>query len=212
MELKIFVNNPWQQNTVLLYDHTGEAVVIDCGCFSKAERIELKEFVDRKKLKLVALLCTHLHFDHILGNRFMQEEYGLSAQAAEADVFLLEGVVQYATALGLRGMEEPPALGGFLKDGDVVKFGISELKVIAVSGHSPGGLCFYSADDRLLIAGDVLFEGSIGRTDLPGGNHKELIQGIKNKLFILPDDVQIIPGHGPATVIGEEKRENPFFK
>ena len=175
MEIKIFVNNPWQENTVVLYDRTGEAVIIDCGCFSGEEERRLQDFLSQKKLKPVALLDTHLHIDHILG------------------------------------ITPPPAVGNFLKDGDRVRFGESELEVIAVGGHSPGGLCYYSSADRLLIAGDVLFAGSVGRSDLPGGNARVLIEGIRRKLLCLPDEVKVIPGHGPATTIGEEKRYNPFL-
>ena len=179
MEIKIFVNNPWQENTVVLYDRTGEAVIIDCGCFSGEEERRLQDFLSQKKLKPVALLDTHLHIDHIFGNNFIKNTYGLSAQASNEDNFLVENA--------------------------------AELEVIAVGGHSPGGLCYYSSADRLLIAGDVLFAGSVGRSDLPGGNARVLIEGIRRKLLCLPDEVKVIPGHGPATTIGEEKRYNPFL-
>lgn len=211
MNVKIFVNNPWQQNTVVLYDQTGQAVVIDCGCFSEDERNELNRFLEENKLKLAALLCTHLHIDHIFGNDFIKKTYGLSAQAGEADDFLVKNAVEYAALLGITGITPPPPVGKFLRDGDIVKFGDTELKVIAVAGHSPGGLCFYNEQDRLLIAGDVLFAGSVGRSDLPGGNACQLIDDIRKKIFVLPDDVKVIPGHGPATTIGQEKRHNPFF-
>lgn len=212
MELKVFVNNPWQENTVVLYDHTGEAIVIDCGCFGEDERTGLVTFFTTEKLKPVALLCTHLHIDHIFGNNFMKKEYGLEAQASKDDDFLISNAVEYAALLGITGITPPPPLGKYLKDGDVFKFGDSELKVIAVGGHSPGGLCFYSEKDQLLIAGDVLFAGSVGRSDFPGGNSRQLIEDIRKKLFVLPDGVKVVPGHGPSTTIGEEKRHNPFFK
>lgn len=211
MEIKIFRNNPWQQNTVVLYDQTGEAVVIDCGCFNEKEQMGMKDFFLEKSLHPVALWCTHLHIDHVFGNNFMKDTYGLEAQASEADHFLIENAVEYAGVLGISGITPPPALGKYLKDGDTVTFGESELKVIAVAGHSPGGLCFYSEKERLLIAGDVLFAGSVGRSDLPGGNAKQLVDDIRQKLFILPEDVKVIPGHGPATTIGKEKKQNPFF-
>ena len=212
MEIKIFVNNPWQENTVVLYDRTGEAVIIDCGCFSGEEERRLQDFLSQKKLKPVALLDTHLHIDHIFGNNFMLDEYGLSARAHEADSFWVEDAEKYAAMLGMRGITPPPALGEYLKDGDTVKFGQSELKVIHGPGHSPGGLCFYAEKDKLLIAGDVLFQGSIGRADLPGGDMHQLLKGIREKLFVLPDDVRVVPGHGGFTSIGEEKRMNPFFQ
>ncbi|BEI56750.1 MULTISPECIES: MBL fold metallo-hydrolase [Butyricimonas] len=212
MKIKVFTNNPWQENTIVLYDETGEAVVIDCGCFSKEEGQRLKSFLAENQLTPVALLNTHLHIDHIFGNNFMLDEFGLSARAHEADSFWVEDAERYAAMLGVKGITPPPALGEYLKDGDVVKFGHSELKVIHVPGHSPGGLCFYSEKDRLLIAGDVLFQGSIGRADLPGGDMNQLLNGIREKLFVLPDDVRVIPGHGGFSTIGEEKRMNPFFQ
>ena len=152
-----------------------------------------------------------MHIDHIFGNNFIKNTYGLSAQASNEDNFLVENAVEYAAMLGVTGITPPPAVGKFLKDGDRVRFGESELEVIAVGGHSPGGLCYYSSADRLLIAGDVLFAGSVGRSDLPGGNARVLIEGIRRKLLCLPDEVKVIPGHGPATTIGEEKRYNPFL-
>lgn len=211
MKLKIFVTNPWQQNTVVLYDETGDAVIIDCGCFTAGEREMLKDFITAHKLKPVALLNTHLHIDHIFGNGFIKETYNLDARAAKEDAFWVDNAIEYAAMLGVKGITQPPALGEYLKDGDTVTFGNSRLKVIAVPGHSAGGLCFYSEPDKLLIAGDVLFEGSVGRSDLPGGDSVQLLNAIKNKLFILPDDVTVVPGHGDTTTIGTEKRTNPFF-
>jgi len=212
MKIKVFANNAWQENTIVLYDEMGEAVVIDCGCSSKEEERRLDLFFADNHLKPVALLNTHLHIDHIFGNNFMLDKYGLSARAHEGDAFWVEDAERYAAMLGMRGITPPPALGEYLKDGDVVKFGYSELKVIHVPGHSPGGICFYSEKDKLLIAGDVLFQGSIGRADLPGGDMRQLIERIREKLFVLPDDVRVVPGHGGFTTIGEEKRMNPFFQ
>lgn len=211
MEYKILVNNPWQENTVVLYDETGEAAVLDCGCFTREEAKRLQDFLSGAGLKPVLLLNTHLHPDHVFGNRFMSETYGLAAQASEADEFLLEHTVEYAAMLGLRGASPAPALGGHLKDGDTVRFGASELEVIAVPGHSPGGLCYYNRKDGLLLSGDVLFAGSVGRSDLPGGDGDALVAGIRSRLLTLPDDVRVIPGHGPATTIGEERNHNPFL-
>lgn len=212
MEIEIFVNNPWQQNTIVLYDQTGEAVIVDCGCFDIEEECQLKDFLMEKKLKPVALLDTHLHIDHIFGNNFMKKTFGLQACAGVEDNYLIEKAVEYASMLGMTGITPPPAVGTFLKDGEIVRFGDSELKVIAVPGHSPGSLCFYSEADKFLLAGDVLFAGSVGRSDLPGGNGRLLIEGIKNKLLCLPDDVRVVSGHGPETTIGAERKHNPFLK
>ncbi len=212
MEYKIFVNNPWQENTVVLYDSSGEAAVVDCGCFSRGEEQRMKDFITQMCLKPVLLLNTHLHPDHVLGNNFMKDTYHLAAKAAREDEFLLAHAVEYASMLGVSGITPPPVIGEFLKDGDKVSFGKSELQVIAIGGHSPGGLCFYSETDRLLLSGDVLFAGSVGRSDLPGGDGKVLIEGIRARLWGLPDDVTVIPGHGPVTTIGEEKKYNPFMR
>lgn len=212
MEIEIFVNNPWQENTIVLFDETGEAVIVDCGCFGDEEEGQLKDFLAGKKLKPVALLDTHLHIDHIFGNNFVKKTFGLEAWAGLEDNYLIERAVEYASLLGITGITPPPAVGRFLKDGEVVRFGNSELNVIAVPGHSPGSLCFYNEVDKILFAGDVLFAGSVGRSDLPGGNGRLLIEGIKNKLLCLPDDVRVIPGHGPETTIGRERKHNPFLK
>ena len=211
MKFKIFANNPWQENTVILYDETGEAVVIDCGCFTPQEEQRVRNFLETEHLTPVKLIDTHLHPDHVFGNNFMLDNYGLSAYASRDDEDLLEHAVEYAAMLGLKGTVPPPPLGGYLKDGDTVTFGHSELQVIAVPGHSPGGLCYYSREDKLLVAGDVLFAGSVGRADLPGGNAEALIAGIKSRLMVLPEDTAVIAGHGPMTTIGEEKRYNPFL-
>lgn len=212
MDVQIFVTNPWEENTVILYDRTHEAAVIDCGCFMDEERKAVDAFLTEKELKPLVLLNTHLHPDHIFGNEYMKKNYQLETQAGEDDNFLIEHAVEYAAMLGITGIAQPPEVGRFLKDGEVVRFGESELEVIAVPGHSPGGLCFYSKKDKLLIAGDVLFAGSVGRSDLPGGDGTKLLEAIRNRLFVLDDEVKVIPGHGPATTIGREKKCNPFFR
>ncbi len=211
MDIKIFVNNPWEENTIVLYDDTKEAAVIDCGCFLEEERRAVQSFLTKKGLKPVVLLNTHLHPDHIFGNGFMKKTYGLETQAGEEDNFLIRHAVEYAAMLGITGISQPPEAGKFLKDGDVIRFGESELEAIAVPGHSPGGLCFYSKKDKLLIAGDVLFAGSVGRSDLPGGNGTQLLEAIRSRLFVLDGDVKVVPGHGPATTIEKERKHNPFF-
>lgn len=195
-----------------MYDRTKEAAVIDCGCFSAEERDALKAFLAEKGLKPVVLLNTHLHPDHIFGNGFMKKAYMLDAQAGEEDNFFVRNAVEYAAMLGVSGIPQPPAVGKFLKDGDTVRFGESALEVIAVPGHSPGGRCFYSKEDKLLITGDVLFAGCVGRSDLPGGDGERLLEAIRERLLVLDDDVKVVPGHGPSTTIGREKRRNPFFR
>jgi glyoxylase-like metal-dependent hydrolase (beta-lactamase superfamily II) len=212
MNIEIFTCNPLEENTIVLYDDTGEAAVIDCGCMGLADRLDLQEFLTDQNLTPVLLLNTHLHIDHIFGNGFMLDEYGLSAKAHRADEFWLTDAVAYAARLGIGGIEPPPPLGGYLDEGETVRFGRSELLVIHVPGHSPGSLCYYSERDKLLISGDVLFEGCIGRSDLPGGDMQQLVTGIREKLLVLPGDVRVIPGHGSDTTIDRERRHNPYVR
>lgn len=206
------VFNHWQENTYVLHDETGEAVLIDCGCYFEDEGKKLVEFLDSKGLKLVKLLNTHLHIDHVLGNQFVQKQFNLLTEAHRDDEFLIEETANYAFRLGLEGVQTPPGVGKFLEDGEIIKFGNSELKVLHIPGHSPGSVCYYSEEQKFLIAGDVLFFESIGRTDLPYWNYEQLMEGIKNKILTLEDDIKVFPGHGPETSIGHERKNNIFLR
>ncbi|WP_372754541.1 MBL fold metallo-hydrolase [Labilibaculum sp.] len=210
--IETLVFNHWQENTYILYDETGEAVLIDCGVFFKEEGKRLIDFLELKKIKLVKQLNTHLHIDHVLGNQFAKDQFNLLTQAHKDDEFLLAEAPNYGLRLGLENVVEPPALGKLIKDGDVITFGNAELKVLHIPGHSPGHVVFYNEAQKFVIAGDVLFRESIGRTDLPYGNYEQLLEGIKNKLLVLDDDVDVYPGHGPATTIGHERSNNLFLK
>ena len=210
--IETLVFNHWQENTYILHDETGEGVLIDCGVFFDDEGKNLVEFVDKKGITLVKQLNTHLHIDHVLGNQFVKDEFGLLTHAHKDDEFLLAEAPNYAVRLGLENVVEPPAMGGAINDGDTIEFGNSALKVLHVPGHSPGHVVFYNEEQKFLIAGDVLFRESIGRTDLPYGNYEQLIEGIKTKLLVLSDDVKVYPGHGPGTSIGHERRNNVFLK
>lgn len=199
-------------NCYLLYDETKEAVVIDAGCFFPEEKEHLKDCIESNGLILRHVLNTHLHLDHVFGNPFLFKEYGLRPEASREDEFWLAQASSMARSFGFMYDEKQPALGRYLQEGDVITFGNSELKVIHVPGHSPGSLVYYNEKDARLFSGDVLFEGSIGRADLQGGNFEELCEGIRNKLFVLPDDTRVCPGHGRYTSIEYEKRNNPFFR
>ncbi len=212
MKVHIFPLNPWQVNTYILYDDTGECVIIDPGCFTEEEQEQLAGFITENKLDPVRLLHTHLHLDHVFGTRFMAEKYGLKPEAHSDDEFLIGITKDYAEQFGVTMEENPPGLGNYLNEGDEIKFGNTVLKVIHVPGHSPGGVTFYNKEDGILIAGDVLFRESIGRTDLPGGDYDTLISNIKSKLLTLPDETVVYPGHGPSTTVGYEKSSNPFLK
>ena len=210
LKVKSFVFSPIQENTYLLYNEFNECLIIDPGCYFPEEQDELKAFITQSNLKPWMLLNTHCHLDHVFGNKFVAETYKLTLQLHEKEKLLLD----YAPTSGLMYNMPFDNYAGdyiYLKEGDIIKPGEDELKVIEAPGHSPGHICFYCAKQNFIISGDVLFNRSIGRTDLPGGNHETLIKNIREKLFVLPDETVVYSGHGPVTTIGEEKRDNPYL-
>ncbi len=209
LKIKVFTFSPIQENTYLLYNEHKESIIIDPGCYFPEEQQELKAFIDSNHLTPKMLLNTHCHLDHVFGNKFIAETYGLTLQLHPKE----EVVLQMASASGLMFNLPFDNYQGkfiFLKEGDDIYLGDDELEVIDAPGHSPGSICFYSNSQKFIIGGDVLFNGSIGRTDLPGGDYDTLIKSIKEKLFVLPDEVIVYNGHGPETTIGNEKKFNPF--
>jgi hydroxyacylglutathione hydrolase len=208
--INTFTYNGFQENTYVLTDETNEAVIIDPGCYSTTEQTELYNFIKNKNLNPVKLLNTHCHIDHILGNNFVATKFGVELYIHQLDLPTLHATTEYGHLYGFT-VDKSPEPAHFLKDGDVVKFGNSTLEVIFTPGHAPGHVVFVNHEQRFVINGDVLFRGSIGRTDLPGGNHQTLIDSIKTKLFTLPDDFVVHTGHGPTTTIGYEKKYNPFL-
>lgn len=209
--VKGFENNPYQENTYILYDESGECAIIDPGMYTAAEQNAVVNFIKDNNLKPVILLNTHCHIDHVLGNKFIFDQYGLNPQFNKGELEVLEAVVAYAPAMGFR-YDVSPSPEVFLPETGNITFGNTTLQLIFAPGHSPAHLCFYDEPAQLLIGGDVLFKGSIGRADLPGGNYNQLIKNIEEKLFILPDNCTVYSGHGPETTIGFEKQHNPFFK
>ena len=211
MKIARFTFNPFAENTYLLHDDTNECVVIDPGCYEKQEREQLKQYIAENNLKVVRLLNTHCHIDHVLGNKFVADTYTVGLEIHPQDEQTLRAVPTYAPSYGFPQYAEVlPSY--FLEEADTVKFGNTELQVFFTPGHAPGHIVFYNGPAKICIGGDVLFQGSIGRTDLPGGNFDTLITSIKEKMFALPDDVTVYPGHGPETTIGYEKRHNPFLR
>ena len=208
--IQSFVNNPYQENTYILYDNTGECAIIDPGMYTAQEQNAVVNFIRDNQLKPVLLLNTHCHIDHVLGNKFVFDQYGLKPQFNKGESHVLEVVPAYAPTMGIR-YEPSPLPDHYLPETGTIAFGETELQLIFAPGHSPAHLCFYDAAENILVGGDVLFRGSIGRSDLPGGNHQMLIRNIREKLFILPGDCVVYPGHGPETTIGFEKLHNPFF-
>ena len=211
ISIKSFEVNYFSENTYLLYDETKEAVIIDCGCVRPDEQNEIRDFITANGLTLKHNLCTHLHLDHIFGNDFIFREYGLKPEAHKADVEMLPPASQQAKMFGLHDRVVDTEIGHFLANGEIITFGKSELLVISVPGHSPGGLAFYSKKNGFVVCGDSHFAGSIGRTDLWGGNQEILIAAIHDKLLALPDETVVYPGHGPETRIIDEQLENPYL-
>lgn len=210
LQLQAFTNNPYQENTYIVYDSTGDCAIIDPGMYTASEQNAVTGFIKANKLKPVLLLNTHCHIDHVLGNLFVFEQYGLKPQFHKGELDVLTMIPSYAPQMGMR-YEVSPLPDTFLPETGSIKVGSGTLELIFAPGHSPAHLCFYAPEENFLVGGDVLFRNSIGRTDLPGGNYQLLIDNIEQKLFALPDNCVVYPGHGPETTIGYEKLHNPFL-
>jgi len=212
IQIQTFTFNGFQENTYVLFDDTKECIIVDPGCYDNHEQEMLSNFVTENKLKPVLLINTHCHIDHVLGNRFVADKWKLDLAMHELDVPTLKSVKDYCKVYGFHNYEESPLPSHFLNEGEKVKFGESELDILFTPGHAPGHIVLYSKKDDFVIGGDVLFQMSIGRTDLPGCDFDTLIESIKEKIFPLDNKTIVYCGHGPATTIGFEKSNNPFLK
>lgn len=210
INIKQFTFNAYQENTYVLFDETGDCVIIDPGMYDGAEQNQLIQFIVGAQLRPTSLLNTHCHLDHVFGNKFVFDNFGLRPQFHKGELPVLQAIPGYAPSMGL-SYELSPEPEVYLTETGQVTFGNSSLSLIFAPGHSPAHLCFYSEENNFLIGGDVLFYSSIGRTDLPGGNYDLLITSIKENLFILPEETKVFPGHGKPTTIGYEKKNNPFL-
>jgi hydroxyacylglutathione hydrolase len=209
LKIKVFIFSPIQENTYVLYNEKNECFIIDPGCYFPEEQQALKAFIDKNGLIPKKLLNTHCHLDHVFGNKFVAETWNLTLHLHPKE----EVVLQFAPTSGLMyDMPFDNYTGEFifLNEGEQISLGNDQLEIIHAPGHSPGSICFYCKEEKFIIGGDVLFNGSIGRTDLPMGDHETLLNSIREKLFVLPDDVVVYSGHGPETTIGNEKKFNPF--
>jgi glyoxylase-like metal-dependent hydrolase (beta-lactamase superfamily II) len=211
MKVHRLVFSPIEVNTYLISDGKGSCAVIDCGCYNNREFDEFVGFLKKKDLKPVLLLNTHCHLDHIFGNRLFKEKFGFGALSHIKEESNRKMSPIHASVFGLE-MEEAPEPDAYIDEGNDLSFGPWQVKIIHIPGHAPGGLCFYFADEGLVFTGDALFAGSIGRSDLPGGDHQLLVKSIREKLFTLPADTVVWPGHGDSTTIGTEIKTNPYFK
>lgn len=211
LQIAMFTFSPIQENTYLLYNGTGDAAIIDPGCYFDEEKETLAKFIAQKNLHVQYLLQTHCHLDHIFGLKWAAETYTKEPymHANEQQVLAFGEISGQKWNLPFASYAGPVQ---FLTAGQLIHIGSDVLKVIFAPGHSPGHVCFYCEAQGFVIGGDVLFQRSIGRTDLPGGNHQQLLTSIREQLFTLPKDTVVYPGHGPATSIGEEMEENPFLQ
>lgn len=210
-DVACFAVNPFSMNACIVYDDSKEAILIDPGCLTPHDEEKLVSFIDKKGLKPVRLINTHGHLDHVFGNHFFSEKYNLPLEMHEEAV---EDMNMLPMICRNYGVPEKPVIqpGKFLTPDEEIKFGNTELDILFTPGHARGHLSFYSKEDNFVIAGDTIFYGSIGRTDLPGGNMELLLHSIVTQLFTLPDGTIVYNGHGPSTTIGREKQFNPFLK
>lgn len=208
--LQPFCFNPFSENTYIVADAHGQAAIIDPGCYDREEQQMLRDFIDEHNLKPVMLLNTHCHIDHVLGNHFVHRTYGLQPYLHERDESDLNRLESYAPVFGIRA-DASPAPAGYLEHGETLRVGELSFELRWAPGHSAGSICFVNHADKYVISGDVLFAGSIGRTDLPGGDYDTLMKSVRNQLFTLPGNYVVYPGHGPATTIYREQSSNPFF-
>lgn len=211
MEIGLFCFNAFQENTYVLHDESGECIIIDPGCSNPNEESLLNNYISERSLKPVKLINTHCHIDHVLGNAYIAETYNLKLEAHKGEKAVLDANIAVSSMYGLDYRPSPP-IEIFLDEPDTINFGNTVLEVLFTPGHSPASISFFHRASLQLIAGDVLFQGSIGRTDLPGGDFDTLISSIKTKFYPLGDDVVVYPGHGPSTTIIEEKIRNPFLQ
>lgn len=210
-QFQVFEFNPFAENTYLVWDETGECAIFDPGCFSAEERQTLHRFIAEHELRPVRLINTHCHVDHVFGNPFAARTWGLGLEIHEGELPVLDSYERVCSMYGLPYEDPQPLPGNFIEAGDTLRFGNTKLTALLTPGHSPASLSFYCEDAGFVLAGDVLFLESIGRTDLPGGNFDTLIHSIRTQLFTLPDETLVLPGHGPATTIRHEREYNPFL-
>lgn len=211
MTVKTFIFNPFQENTYLVYDENKQAIVFDCGIILDYEKKAFDAYIKDNHINIVKVLNTHLHLDHQFGNRFLAETYQVKPEAHVEDEFLLDNVKAHGAMFGIPIKDEPQPIDAYIIDNQEFEVGSMRFKALHVPGHSPGSVAFYFEEEGCVFVGDVLFKGSIGRTDLPKGDYATLIRSIQNRLLPLPDSTVIYSGHGPATTITAEKANNPYL-
>ncbi len=211
MQVKTFTFNGFQENTYVISDATQQCVIIDPGCNTPAEQTQLVDYIETEGLEPVRLVNTHCHIDHILGNAYVASKYHLPLEAHEGEAIVLAAGEMSGKIYGVP-YDPSPLISTYLVPGEYLRFGETSLEILFTPGHSPASICLHHRQSKQVIAGDVLFQGSVGRSDLPGGDHDTLISSIRRELLTLDDTTIVYPGHGPSTTIGEERRTNPFLQ
>lgn len=213
LDIKTFQFNLLQENTYIVSDETRQCVIIDCGAFFDSEREAIVAFLHNQHLQPVHLLCTHGHLDHCFGNDTIYEAFGLKPELHADDEFLAADMAkQSADFFNVPYNHPTPPIGHFLSDGDIITFGSHEFRVLHTPGHTPGGVSFYCEAEKVLFSGDTLFRMSVGRTDFEGSSWQQLLLSLRHVLSPLPNDTMVYCGHGPETTIGDERRDNPYFR
>lgn len=210
IQIKTFYFNDLRVCTYVLWDSSKECVIVDPGCHTQREQERLANFIEETDLKPVKLLNTHGHFDHVMGNAFVANKWSLKTYIHPYDKSHLERALMQSELFGYN-IEQPPLDTIDVNEGDKIGFGNSTLEVLYTPGHTQGGISFYNREDKIVLTGDALFSGSIGRTDLPGGDYDQLMESLLNKIVKLGDEYRVYPGHGPYTTIGKELATNPFL-
>ena len=212
MKIKTFTFNPFAENTYVVYDEeTKDCIIIDPGCYDSSEEKMLFNFISSKKIVTKTLINTHFHIDHIFGNNFVIKSWNIKLFTHKKEEELLNQSENIAKSYGLENYQPSPKADNFIDENDNIELGKEQFNIFFTPGHSPGHICLYNKKHNILISGDVIFMNSIGRTDLPGGNHKTLIESINKKIINLPDETTIYCGHGPSTNLANEKINNPFL-
>lgn len=213
LTLKKFTFNPFAENTYIVYDPiTKDGIVMDPGMATQIEQKQFDLFVDEQGIRLSMIVNTHMHIDHCLGNNYVIKKYGIHTAACATEIAFGENLDQQARFFGLNLKGFNTTVDIILSDGQLLPVGTNTIEIIAVPGHSPGGIAIYDRADGWVLSGDSLFLGSIGRTDLPGSDHSKLIHCIRTRLLTLPEATTVYPGHGPSTTIGHERATNPYVR
>ena len=209
-QIHSFIFNAFSENTYLLAEEDGSCLIIDPGVSDGNERKKLEVFIKSHQLNPTHIINTHCHIDHVLGNKWCKDKYGIPLWIPKGEEMVLARLLSVAQMYGVPA-DPSPEPDFLMQEGEEIRCGEACWQLIAAPGHSPASICMYDASQKILIAGDVIFYESIGRTDLPGGNHQQLLENIHGKILKLPDEVKVFPGHGPATTIGHERIYNPFL-